>query len=211
MTHLTDPLVFCPSYQYSKRRMYRTDVAEAASGRTERNSLWSYGMHIFGLPLTNRLQDELEEIAEYFHAAGGAGNTFDFFDRTEDRTCALSADPAGDDVTLGTAVASQTDFQLIKTYTKGGRTQARKITRPIEASVLIEVDGTPQTVTTDYTIETGGIIRFNSGMSGGEVITAGFRFYVPVAFASDDVDITIHNKGGEFIGDSVVDLVEVRE
>ena len=211
MTHLTEALVFCPSFQYSKRRMYRTDVAQAASGRTERNSLWDYPLHVFGLPLNNRLQTELDEIGEYFHAAGGAGNTFDLFDRTEDRTCALSDDPASDDVTLGTAVASQTDFQLIKTYTAGGRTQARKITRPIEASVLVEVDGTPQTATTDYTIETGGIIRFLSGMAGGEVIKAGFRFHVPVAFASDDVDLTIHNSSGDFIGDIVVDLVEVRE
>ena len=211
MTHLTDPLVFCPSYQYSKRRRYRTDVAEAASGATERNSLWAYPLHVFGLPLNNRLQAELEEIAEYFHAAGGAGNTFDFFDRNEDRTCALDADPASDDVTLGTAVASQTDFQLIKTYIKGGRTQSRKITRPIAASVLVEVDGTPQTVTTDYTIQDLGIIRFNSGLSGGEIVKAGFRFYVPVAFASDDVDTTIHNRSSEYIGDSVVDLVEIRE
>ena len=68
MTHLTDPLVFCPSYQYGKRRLYRTDVAQAASGRTERNSLWEYGMHVFSMPLINRLQTELDELAEYFHA-----------------------------------------------------------------------------------------------------------------------------------------------
>lgn len=211
MTHLTAGLPFCPSYGYSRRMMYRTTVAESASGRTERNSRWAYPLHVFGLPLNNRLQTELEEIVQYFHAAGGAGHTFDFLDRSEDRTCALSADPASSDITLGTALASQTDFQLVKTYVFGGRTQSRKITRPIEASVLVEVDGTPQTVSTHYTIESGGIIRFNSGMSGGEVVRAGFRFYVPVAFASDDVDITIHNYSGGFVGDAVVDLVEVRE
>lgn len=211
MSHLTTAVPFVASYGYSRRLMYRTTVVQAASGRTERNSHWAYPLHVFGLPLQNRTQPELEAISEYFHAAGGSGNTFDFLDLSEDRTCALDGSPADDDVTLGTAVAAQTDFQLIKTYSIGGRTQSRKITRPIAASVLVAVDGAPQTITTHYTIETGGIIRFVSGMSGGEVVTAGFRFYVPVAFASDDVDITIHNYGGGFIGDAVVDLVEVRE
>lgn len=211
MTHLTTAVPFVASYGYSRRMMYRTTVVRSSNGRTERNSHWAYPLHVFGLPLNNRTQSELEQIVEYFHAAGGAGNTFDFLDTSEDRTCALDTDPATDDVTLGTATASQTDFQLIKAYTAGGRTQLRKITRPIASSVLVAVDGTPKTVTTDYTIEAGGIIRFNSGLTGGEVVTAGCRFYITVAFASDDVDIVIHNYGDGFIGDAVVELVEVRE
>lgn len=211
MSHLTTLAPLEPSYGYGRRLMYRTTVVQAASGKTYRNSLWDYPLHVFSLPLNNRTQAELEEIATYFHAAAGAGHTFDFLDRSEDRTCALSDDPDDEDVTLGTATASQTDFQLIKTYASGGRTQTRKITRPIAASVLVAVDGAPQTVTTDYTIETGGIIRFNSGLTGGEIVTAGFRFYVPVAFASDDVDITIHNYSGGYIGDSAIQLLEVRE
>ena len=211
MSHLTTLAPLEPSYGYGRRLMYRTTVVRASSGKTYRNSLWEYPLHAFSLPLNNRAQSELEQIEEYFHAAAGAGHTFDFLDRSEDRTCSLSDDPADDDVILGTAAASQTDFQLIKTYASGGRTQVRKITRPIASSVLIAKDGAPQTVTTHYTIEAGGIIRFNSGLSGGEVITAGFRFYVPVAFASDDVDITIHNYSGGFIGDSAIQLLEVRE
>ena len=67
-------------------------------------------------------------------------------------------------------------------------------------------------MTTDYTIESGGIIRFNSGLTGGEVVKAGFEFYVPVAFISDDVDINIVNKSaGVFVGDAVIELAEVRE
>lgn len=211
MTHLTEDIPFCPAYGYSRRMLYRTTVVASDSGMTERNSRWTYPLHVFGLPLNNRTQSEIEEIIAYFHAARGAGNTFNFLDRTEDRTCALNIDPASDDATLGTATASQTDFQLIKTYIAGGNTQSRKITRPIEASVLIEVDGTPKTVTTDYTIESGGIIRFNSGLTGGEVVKGGCRFYVPVAFADDDVSITIHNYSGGYVGDAVVELVEVRE
>ena len=211
MAHLTEQAPFIAHYGYTRRPLYRTTVATAASGNTERNSHWEYPMHVFGLPLTNRRQPELEQIVNYFHAAAGRGNTFDFFDRFEDRSCALDDDPAQDDTTLGTAVAAQTDFQLIKTYTAGARTQSRKITRPVESSVLIEVDGVLQTVTSDYTVEAGGIIRFTSGLTGGEVIKAGFRFHVPVAFVSDEADMTIHNYSAGFVADSVVELIEVRE
>lgn len=211
MAHLSETAPFIANYGYSRRPLYRTTVARAASGRTERNSHWEYPLHVFSLPLRNRRQDELETILNYFHAAGGAGNTFSFFDRSEDRSCALSADPASDDITLGTATAAQTDFQLIKTYTAGGRTQSRKITRPVAASLLVEVDSVLQTVTTDYTLEDGGIVRFTAGLTGGEIVKAGFRFLVPVAFASDEVDITIHDYSASFVGDGVIDLVEVRE
>ena len=69
-----------------------------------------------------------------------------------------------------------------------------------------------QTVTTDYTIETGGIIRFNAGLTGGEVIKAGFRFYVPVSFADDDIDISVDNRSGShYVSNSVLELIEVRE
>lgn len=212
MAHLTTDIPFKPAYRYKRTPMYRTTVASAASARTERNSRWSYSLHMFELPLTNRMQPELEDITRYFHAARGAGNTFEMEDRFEDRSCALADTPAQDDITLGTAVASQTDFQLIKTYTEGGQTQSRKITRPIASTVLIEKDTVLQTITTDYTIETGGIIRFTSGMTGGEVIKSGFRFLVPVAFLRDDLPTVIGNKSDKkFIASITVELEEVRE
>lgn len=211
MTHLTQALPFIPNYGYSRLARYRSTVIEASSGRTYANQSWEYPLHIFGLPLRGRKQAELEQILSYFHAAAGRANTFDFLDFAEDRTCSLGTDPANDDVTLGTATASQTDFQLIKTYTTGSVTRTRKITRPIDASWLIAVDGTPKTITTDYTIEAGGILRFNSGLTGGEVVTGGGRFYVPVRFGSDEIDVLIQNFRAGFIGDAIVDLYEVRE
>jgi uncharacterized protein (TIGR02217 family) len=213
MTHLSDKAPFIAGYGYSRRLLYRTTVVTAASGLTERDSRWSYPLHVFSLPLANRTQPDLEQIIDYYHAAGGRAHTFDFHDLSEDRSCAQAATPAQTDQTLGTASASQTDFQIIKTYGAAlGRSQARKITRPVAASVLVEVDGALQTVATDYTLQAGGIVRFNTGLTAGQVVKAGFQFYVPVAFVSDDVDIAIHNRSaGIFVGDAAVELAEVRE
>lgn len=191
--------------------MYRTTVVQAYSGVTERNSHWSYPLFAFTLPMQNRLQTELQEILDAFHAAGGRGNTFDFFDRAEDRSCGLDETPAQDDVTLGTATVGQTDFQLFKDYAFGGVTQRRKITRPTASTILVEVDGVLQTQGADYTVEALGLIRFTTPLLGGEEVKAGFRFNVPVAFLSDDIDITIHNFSGQLVGDSNIDLIEVRE
>lgn len=210
MAHLTDLAPMVPSYGYSRRAMYETTVVRASNGFTERNSRWQYPLHVFGLPINNRKQSELETILNYFHAAGGSGNTFDFLDKTEDRSCAISQTPAQDDQTLGTAIASQTDFQLIKNYTIGVVVQSRKIIRPIESSILVEKDTVLQTVTTDYTVEANGIIRFVTPMTGGEVVKAGFMFYVPVAFADDEADITIHNYSGAYVGNLVIELEEDR-
>lgn len=211
MTHLTEALPFIPNYAYSRRAIYLTTLVQAASGKTEAAQRWQYPLHEFSLPLNGRKQSELEQILRYFHAAAGRANTFDFLDFSEDRTCSLGTDPANDDVELGTAEASQTDFQLIKTYVTGGVTRSRKLTRPIAASWLIAVDGTPKTITTDYTIESGGILRFNSGLTGGEVVTGGGRFYVPVRFASDDIEQIVHNYRLGFVADSTVVLMEDRQ
>lgn len=211
MAHLTAEFPTVLSYGCRRRPLYRTTVIAAASGATERNQHWQYPMHVYSLPLRNRQQSELDTLVAYWHAAAGRANTFEFLDPFEDRSCAQSAAPAQDDQALGTATASQTDFQLIKSYTAGGQTRTRKITRPIDSTVLVEVDSVLQTVTTDYTIEAGGIIRFTSGMLGGEVVKAGFRFRVPVAFADDELDVLVHNYSGGYIADANVDLLEVRE
>lgn len=211
MAHLTEVFPACFSFGMVRRPAYRTTVISAASGLTERNAHWTYPLHIYSCPLNNRTQTEVEDLLEYWHAAGGQANTFSLLDPGEDRSCALGDDVAQDDQTLGTAAASQTDFQLIKNYTRGGVTQVRKITRPIDSSVLVEVDSVLQTVTTHYTIDSLGVISFVTPMTGGEVVKAGFRFHVPVAFGSDDMDTRIHNYNSGFINDTSFDIIEVRE
>lgn len=213
MTHLTEVFPAAFSYGSTRRPLYSTTVVRAASGMTERNSHWDYPLHIFNVPLTNRSQAQQEDLLEYWHAAGGQAHTFNMIDPSEDRTCSMLTSPSQSDQSLGAATAGQTDFQLVKAYTRGGRTQYRKITRPIDATVLIEVNSVLQTVTTDYTIDALGVISFVTPMTGGEIIKWGGRFYTPVAFGTDDVSYVMHNVNQTvgFITDASIDLIEVRE
>lgn len=210
MAYLSEvfPLVF--SYDASRRFLYQNDVVKAISGKAERNGLWSYPLHVYGVPLKNRLQEEIENLFEYYHACGGRLNTFPLLDPFEDRTCGLYETPDDQDQALGTATAGQTVFPLVKNYTRGGVTRQRRILDPITAELLVAVDDAPQTITTDYTV-TNGIVTFNSPLSGGEVVTWGGRFYVPCAFDEDQMEQLIHNySGGQFVGDTIIRLEEDR-
>lgn len=212
MAHLTALFPSDLSYNCRKRLLYRTTVIAAASGVTERNQHWEYPLHVFSIPLANRLQTELDTLVTYWHAAAGRANTFNFLDPFEDRSCDMDSEPARTDQILSTsATASQTDFQLIKEYTTGGVTRTRKITRPIANSTLVDVDGSPQTEGVDYDVDPLGIISFGTPMTGGEVVKAGYKFYVPVAFEDDELDILIHNFSGEYVGDISTELMEIRE
>lgn len=211
MAYLSEAFPHCFSFGTTRSTRRRTTVVAAASGVTEANANWSYPLHLYTVPLNNRSQGELENLLDYWHAAGARENTFPLLDPIEYKTCVLTDTPAQDDQLLGTAAAAQTDFQLVKNYTRGGSTKQRKITRPIDASVLVEVDGALKVITTDYTIEAGGIIRFTAAMVGGEVVKWGGQFHTPCRFGDDDVAFLIHNRNSQFIGNAALTIEEVRE
>lgn len=121
------------------------------------------------------------------------------------------------DITQGVAtLISGTTYQLHKRYTSAGstRTKDRRITRPIAAGFDIKVSGTSLTVGTQYTLNTTtGVVTIPSGPAAANITWAG-RFYVPVHFASDEIDWDMVRSGPYetrlVAGPSVV-LTEVRE
>ena len=210
VAHLDEALPFIPNYAYRRVCRYRTTLTHASSGRSEAVAHWAYPEHEFVLPLNGRKQSELEHILRYFHAAAGRAATFNFVDFYEDRTCSLGADPAFDDVVIGTAEQDQIDFQLFKTYVTGAVTKSRKITRPFADTVRVGVNGT-QLSPGAFLVGQLGAITLSTPLDAGDVVTAGFRFAVPVRFASDEIEQVIHNHRAGFIGDATVTLMENRE
>jgi len=208
--HLNEAIPFIPNYAYRRISRYRTTVVQSASGRTETNAHWAAPLHEFALPLNGRKQSELEYILRFFHAAIGRACTFNFVDFYEDRSCSLGDAPSHSDCVIATAEDGQTDFQLYKTYVVGDLTRSRKITRPITDTVSVAVDGVLLSPSM-YSVQDGGILSFFDPLAEGQVLTAGFRFAVPVRFGSDDIEQTIHNFRAGFIGDATVTLMEERE
>lgn len=209
MAYLTEAFPYVFSYRASRQFQYRTSVVKAVSGKAERNAIWSYPLHVYQVPLANRLQTEMEGLFEFWHAAGGREHTFGLRDPFEYSTTTLGSAVAATDQPLGTATAGQDEFQLRKAYTRGGQTRYRKITRPVAADLLVAINGTP---TAAYTLGAGGVITLNTPATGGEVVTWGGTFLVPVAFDDDVMEQLIHEySGGEYVGDAVLRLAEDRE
>ena len=80
MTHLTAVFPCELSYGSTSAPIYRTEVVVAYSGKEERNQGWTYPLHSFAIDLGNRTQTELETFGDYYHAAAGRANTFNFTD-----------------------------------------------------------------------------------------------------------------------------------
>ncbi len=61
---------------------------------------------------------------------------------------------------------------------------------------------------TGWSVEEGGVVRFEGAPEAGAVVTAGFRFDVPVRFAEDRLEVS---RAGFLAGEAPsVPLVEIR-
>lgn len=109
------------------------------------------------------------------------------------------------DERIGTGDGSETDFQIIKTYdpsqiilsTPGSRTYVRDIYLP-RSGLVVKVNGTTKTITTDYTISSTGLITFTSPPTNTHPITVTGEFDIPVRFdlgQDDPLPVSINEAG----------------
>src|SRR3546814_3964416 len=97
-------------------------------------------------------------------------------------------------------------FQLCKYYGSGSEAQQRLITRPVAGSISVGVDGV---AVSGWSHLGKGVIAFDEASAEGTVLTAGFRFDVPVRFAEDRLDVSRTTfAAGEAPS---VPLIEIRE
>jgi uncharacterized protein (TIGR02217 family) len=92
-------------------------------------------------------------------------------------------------------------FALVKHY----GASVRRITRPEAGSVAVAVDG----VAAGFAIEAGGWVTLDIAPAAGRVVTASFRFDVPVRFAEDRLSVQRQTFGAGAAAS--VPLVELRE
>lgn len=162
------------------RVRYSTDIIPTDGGYEVRNSRWAYPLHSFEFDLMPGYRSDdaaLEAFVDTFHAAGGAAGVFRFNNWR---------DSPVEDQLIGVGDGSTTQFQLYRSYTRGGVTRDRKITRPIEGTVVVRVNGATVTFSMDY--ETGIFTR-TPAPANGAVIRADFQHDVPVRFADDELEI----------------------
>ena len=106
------------------------------------------------------------------------------------KSCLPSASQGPTDQAIGTGDGTTTAFQLVKRYASGSQTWVRTITKPVDGTVRVALDGAEQLV--GWSVDTTtGVVTFDSAPAGSVTITAGFAFDVPVRFDTDALDVTL--------------------
>lgn len=182
---------------------YATDVITTDGGWEVRNSRWRYPLFQFTItafePGTHddADYDVLDEFLDIFHVCGGSAGAFRFH-YWRDKPVVGQQIAVGDGATV--------QFQLFRTYIRGGFSRDRKITRPVVGSVTVYENGTPVSVGVDYDT---GVLIFGAAPPGGVIVTADFAHDIPVRFADDNLDVV--GLTDDLDQPVNVTLVEIRE
>ena len=186
---------------------FSTDVATTLSGYEKRNSDWADARLEFDAGPGVRSEEELRGLIAFFRARRGAAKAFRFSDPYDHSSHNMVDPPTPADQVIGTGDGQQTEFQLVKSYGEiGGDAQKRIITRPVQTSLLVAVDGA---IVGNWTLGVLGKIIFDTPPVAESEITAGFLFDVPVRFAEDRLEVS----AATFLAGDIPEarLIEVRE
>lgn len=193
---------------------FSTDVTETAGGWEKRNQNWSGARLRFNVATGVRSQADYEAVLAFFYGRAGRARGFRFQDWSDYKSCPLlwpNGSPrtvAFTDQVIGTGDGAAQFFQLVKNYVSGPVTYVRKITRPVEATVLIGLGGVLQS--SGWTVDPDtGIVSFDTPPSADVTVTAGFEFDVPARFDIDRLEPVHLFKGAVQLPE--LPVVEIRE
>lgn len=161
-----------------RRPRWSTVTKKSVSGREFRSAqfsypLWEYKLSFEVLRARSALP-EMQQLAAFFNARQGS---FDDF---------LYSDPDDNSVTLqgfGMGNGSTTQFQLVRAF--GGYTEP---VFSLNSAPLIYVNGVLQTVTTNYTVSSTGLVTFVTPPGNGLALTWSGTYYWRVRFMQDAID-----------------------
>ncbi len=187
----------------------RTEIVTLSNGFEERNSPWSQSRRRYDAGIGMRSLDDLAAVIEFFEARSGQLFGFRWKDWSDFKSCLPSREVEPTDQDIGIGDEIQTVYQLTKSYRSGDAVQVRNITKPVENTVKVAVDGSELIHGTDYEVDWAtGQVTFVAAPSEGAAVTAGYVFDVPVRFDTDRIDCSV---GGFSAGEiPSIPIVEVR-
>ena len=172
----------------------RTDIVVLGSGHEERNQRWADSRRTYNAGYGIKTLDDLTAVAAFFEERRGRLYGFRWRDPLDYTSCPPGMTPSATDQTIGHGDGETTMFQLTKTYGDAHLPWQRLITKPVEGTVLVGVDGAAQTDGQAFVVNpANGQINFLAGHvpGPGAVISAGFAFDVPVRFDTDKLEINV--------------------
>ncbi|MGN6683091.1 MAG: phage distal tail protein, Rcc01695 family [Devosia sp.] len=184
-----------------------TDIVTLSSGREERNSRWAQSRRRYNAGYGVKSRAEMQAVLAFFEERRGRFHSFLWRDGLDHSSGADT--PTALDQAIGTGDGSTTAFQLIKVYGAAFDPYVRPITKPVEGSVKLAVDGV-ELASGGFTVNTlTGVVTLAAAPGDGVAVTAGFLFDVPVRFDTDRLDIELSSFDAADV--PAIPLIEVLE
>ncbi len=171
---------------------FSTAILTSAGGAEQRNAGWAEALTRYDVGPGVRSEADIATLLAFFRARMGPARGFRLRD---------PFDFAGIGERIGVGDGAIRRFALVKHY----GASVRRITRPEAGSVAVAVDG----VAAGFAVEAGGWVTLDVAPAAGRVVTASFRFDVPVRFAEDRLSVQRQTFGAGAAAS--VPLVELRE
>lgn len=188
---------------------FLTDITETASGFEHRNSSWATARRKYNLTTGPRRLSEIQLLNRFFQARRGRLHGFLFSDWLDNSSAIAGGTVSAFDETLHAVDGSPHRFQFFKTYAAEGEVVRRRIHKLNAGTVVIAKDGHILANNLDYTLDAQrGEMTLTSAPSSTSTLTAGFQFYVPVRFDSDQLDVQLVSFDTAIL--QSVSLVEIR-
>lgn len=182
---------------------FSTTIATSPGGFEYRNVDWQQARLRFDVGPGVRSMDDVKLLLRFFRSVRGNAIAFRFRDSTDCSSSGMTGVPQSADVLLGRGDGVRRRFPLIKEYGGG---ELRRITRPVEGSVIVSVDAETAGA---WVLAEGGVIELAEAPPQGAAVRAGFLFDVPVRF--EEASLRVSHKTHLAGQVASVPLIEVRE
>jgi uncharacterized protein (TIGR02217 family) len=184
-----------------------TDIVTLSSGREERNSRWAQSRRRYNAGYGVKSRADMQAVLAFFEERRGRFHSFLWRDGLDHSSGADT--PTALDQAIGTGDGSTTAFQLSKTYGAAFDPYVRPITKPVEGSVKMAVNGV-ELASGGFTVNTlTGVVTVSEAPAEDAAVTAGFLFDVPVRFDIDRLDIELSSFDAAEV--PAIPLIEVLE
>ena len=183
----------------------RNEIVPLSNGGEQRNARRRHARRRYDAGTGVRSLADLRDVVAFFEARRGSLTAFRFADPF-DNSSSASGEPQATDQWIGTGDGMTRAFQLLKRYGEGADAYERPITKPREGTVRVAVDGVERVVEADLST---GLVTLIEAPDANAVVTAGFRFDVPVRFDVEHLAVSVTGfEAGEVPS---IPLVEVRD
>ena len=157
---------------------YNTTIIRMASGHESRNINWIMPLYTADVAYGVKSPDQMYNLVNFFHAVAGKAYGFRFKDHSDYNSSATGRGTVTyTDQLIGIGDTTETDFQLIKTYTAGALPRVRNIFKPVVDTVVVSLNDVEQL--SGWSVDTTtGMVTFSSPPGAGVTVSLGLWFFL---------------------------------